>query len=77
MWLDREIRSALASGDIDLAQSFVELAADRGVQLDPALVGRSTKRRRTKAQLLNTAGRFLYGFWTGAPTDSASWLEQP
>src|ERR1700733_12657325 len=34
---EREIRDALVSGDIDLAQSFVELAADRGVSIDPAL----------------------------------------
>ncbi|HEY1475886.1 MAG TPA: hypothetical protein VGF53_17585 [Pseudolabrys sp.] len=33
----REINGALASGDADLAQSFVALAAERHVTLDPAL----------------------------------------
>jgi hypothetical protein len=34
---EREIQSALAAGDDDLAQSFLDLAADRGVAVDPAL----------------------------------------
>src|SRR5579862_921664 len=34
-----EIRAALAQGDTDLAQSFLDLAADRGVAVDPALAG--------------------------------------
>src|ERR1700730_7276594 len=31
---EREIRVALTAGDMDLAQSFVELAADRNVAID-------------------------------------------
>ena len=34
---EHEIRAALAADDTDLAQSFVELAADRGVAVDPAV----------------------------------------
>ena len=37
---EREIGAALASGDVDLAQSFVALAAERGVAIDPALAPR-------------------------------------
>ena len=43
---EREIRSALASGDSDLAQSFVALAADRGVAIDPTLAAEVKARER-------------------------------
>src|SRR5690242_6424786 len=38
---EREIRAALAGNDPELAQSFVELARERGVTIDPALVGKA------------------------------------
>jgi len=69
---EREIRSALASGDIDLAQSFVALATGRGVAIDPALADQVTKATATQASAANTAGRFVRGLWTGEPTDLAS-----
>jgi hypothetical protein len=69
---EREIRSALAAGDLDLAQSFLELAAERGVNVDPALVGRVEEARTNAASPTGTAGRFLHGLWTGEPTDLAS-----
>jgi hypothetical protein len=69
---EREIGTALASGDIELAQSFLDLAAERGVQVDPALIDR-LKDARTKAESATyTAGRFVQGLWTGEPTDVAS-----
>src|SRR5262245_66594328 len=34
----REIKAALAANDADLAQSFLELARDRRVSVEPALV---------------------------------------
>ena len=34
---EREIRDALAASDLDLAQSFLDLAADRGISVDVAL----------------------------------------
>src|SRR5437588_3952231 len=33
----REIESALAADDADLAQSFLDLARERGIPVDPAL----------------------------------------
>ena len=69
---EREIRSALASGDVDLAQSFVALAADRGVAVDPALAGQVKDASAKHDSAANTAGRFVHGLWTGEPTDLAS-----
>jgi hypothetical protein len=69
---EREIRSALAAGDCDLAQSFVELAAARSVAIDPALAD-AVKQAQTKAgSVAGTAGRFVQGLWTGEPVDGAS-----
>ena len=69
---EREIRAALATGDNDLAQSFVELAADRSVTIDPALAD-DVKQAQVKAgSVSGTAGRFIQGLWTGEPVDGAS-----
>src|SRR5215472_4285996 len=43
---EREIRSALAAGDVELAQSFVALAAERDVSVDPALADTLTQTER-------------------------------
>jgi hypothetical protein len=69
---EREIRSALAAGDNDLAQSFVELAADRAVRVDPALAGEVKAAQAKADSVVNTAGRFMQGLWTGEPVDLAS-----
>jgi hypothetical protein len=69
---EREISSALATGDTDLAQSFLDLAADRGVAVDPALAGNVKQARDKAASLPNTAGHFVQGLWTGEPVDLAS-----
>jgi hypothetical protein len=73
---EREIRNALAVGDVDLAQSFVALAAERDLPIDPALPGQVKEQvRETEADqqtLTNAAGRFVRGLWTGEPTDIAS-----
>jgi hypothetical protein len=69
---EREIRSALAAGDVDLAQSFVELAAERNVTIDPALPEKIKEANAEQHTLTNTAGRFVYGLWTGEPSDLAS-----
>jgi hypothetical protein len=68
----REISAALAAGDIDLAQSFVDLAIERGVEVDPALIDRLKDARTEAASTMHTAGRFVQGLWTGEPTDVAS-----
>jgi len=69
---EREIRSALAAGDIDLAQSFVELAADCNVSLEPALAGEVQEASADQGSVVNSAARFMRGFWTGEPTDLVS-----
>ena len=69
---EREISAALATDDSDLAQSFVALAADRGVAVDPALIARVKDAQAKDASLTHTAGRFVQGFWTGEPADPAS-----
>jgi hypothetical protein len=69
---EREIGAALAAGDSDLAQSFVELAADRDVTVDPALADRVKAAQVEDASLTHTAGRFVQGLWTGEPVDGAS-----
>ena len=69
---EREIRSALAAGDLDLAQSFVDLAAERGVAIDPALPAQLKQTEADQQTFSNTAGRFVHGLWSGEPTDFAS-----
>ncbi len=69
---EREINAALAAGDVDLAQSFLELAADRGVAVDPQLIDKVKEAKTKAASVTQTAGRFVHGLWTGEPTDIAS-----
>ena len=68
----RDISAALASGDFDLAQSFVTLAADRNLAIDPALAAKVEDESAQQSSVANTAGRFVHGLWTGEPTDLAS-----
>ena len=69
---EREIRDALAAGDVDLAQSFVALAAERNVPIDPALPDKLKETEADQNTFANRAGRFVHGLWTGEPTDFAS-----
>src|SRR5215467_275424 len=46
---EREIEAALAAGDVDLANSFADLAADRGIAIDPALAVRLADANSTSA----------------------------
>jgi hypothetical protein len=69
---EREIRDALASGDVDLAQSFVALAAERNVPIDPGLSDELKQTEADQSSFANTAGRFVHGLWTGEPSDLAS-----
>jgi hypothetical protein len=69
---EREIRAALAAGDTDLAQSFVELATDRSVALEPALADEVKQAQVKASSVTGTAGRFVQGLWTGEPVDAAS-----
>jgi len=69
---EREIGAALSAGDVDLAQSFLDLSADRGVAVDPALADKVKKAQTDATSATHTAGRFVKGLWTGEPTDLAS-----
>jgi hypothetical protein len=69
---EREIRSALTTGDINLAQSFVELAGSANVSIDAALTDQVQKVTADQSSGINMAARFVHGFWTGEPTDLAS-----
>ncbi len=69
---EREIGAALAADDSELAKSFVELAADRGIAVDPQLSDRVKAGQVKDASLSHTAGRFVQGLWTGEPVDVAS-----
>ena len=63
----REIASALDAGDTELAESFVALARERGIALDPKLAARVDAARATEASAAHQAGVFAHGLVTGEP----------
>ena len=65
----REIEAALAAKDADLAQSFLDLARDRKVTVDPALVARVEDANSAQAAAVRAAGSFAQGFIVGEPQD--------
>jgi len=67
----REIEGALAADDADLAQSFLALARDRGIAIDPALAAKVEAAGAPSAQAVRTAKSFFTGLVTGAPDDLA------
>ena len=69
---EQGIRDALSAGDTDLAGSFVALAADRKVPIDPNLADAVKEKAAKQTTFANTAGRFVRGFWSGEPVDLAS-----
>jgi hypothetical protein len=66
---DREIRSALAANDLDLANSFRDLARERDVLVDPALAARVETANSRTATAMRAAGTFGRGLLTGEPDD--------
>jgi hypothetical protein len=66
-----EIEKALAADDADLAASFLALARDRGIAVDPALAARAEAAGAPAAQATHNAKSFAYGLVTGAPDDLA------
>jgi hypothetical protein len=67
----REIEAALEARDADLAQSFVDLAADRHVAIDPSLVERVKGAAAEAATARHKAKSFTRGLITGEPDDMA------
>jgi hypothetical protein len=65
----REIEAALKANDIDLAQSFLDLARDRNVTIDAALVARIDQANSPSATSKRAASSFALGLITGEPDD--------
>src|SRR5262245_1975241 len=68
----REIAAALADHDTELAESFVALARERGISLDPALIERVAEESHVAATTAHGVGQFVRGFVTGEPDDLLS-----
>jgi hypothetical protein len=66
-----EIEKALDAGDPELAASFLELARDRGITVDPQLAARVEAANAPSAQVVRAAASFGNGLITGAPDDLA------
>jgi hypothetical protein len=67
-----EIKAALAAGDVELARSFVDLADEQSVALDPLLLQRVSEAEALDKSTVRTAGRFVHGFISGEPDDISS-----
>jgi hypothetical protein len=67
----REIESALGANDPDLAVSFLALAQDRNVAVDPGLAGQVEAARAAAASASHAVGSFAQGLITGEPADMA------
>jgi hypothetical protein len=67
----REIEAALAAKDADLAQSFVMLANERKVALEPALTEKVNVAVAEAATTRHAAESFAMGLVTGEPNDMA------
>lgn len=67
----QEIEAALAAGDIDLADSFAELADERGIALAPELAARIKAAHAPAASALRHAASFARGLVSGQPDDMA------
>jgi hypothetical protein len=66
----REIEAALAVGDTELAESFLELARERNIAVDPALAARIGA--DTADATARGVGQFVRGLVIGEPDDLAS-----
>ena len=69
---EREIAAALKANDVDLAESFVALAEERGLAVDPALAAQVRTATTASAQTARGAGQFIRGFIVGEPDDLMS-----
>ena len=66
---EQEIEAALAADDVDLANSFVDLAAERGIAIRPELLARLQDANSTSANAVRNVRSFTWGLVTGEPTD--------
>jgi hypothetical protein len=65
----REIEEALAADDVDLANSFVALAADRGIAIGPDLAERVKAANAPAASTARNTKSFVRGLVIGEPSD--------
>lgn len=70
--VEQNIESALAAGDADLANSFVELAREKNVALDDAMLTRVRDAVAEENSPSHFAKRFATGLVTGTADDVAS-----
>lgn len=66
-----EIEEALAAGDVELAQSFIALAQEKGIPVDPVLVTRIADANSASANAVRAGAHFVRGLVTGEPNDLA------
>jgi hypothetical protein len=66
---EREINAALAADDADLAKSFLDLARDHNVPVDPVLAEKVDVALADAASTSRSLGSFARGFITGEPED--------
>jgi hypothetical protein len=69
--VEREINAALSGNDPDLAKSFLELAQDSNVPVDPALSEKVKVATQEAAGAAHSIGSFARGLVTGEPDDLA------
>jgi hypothetical protein len=67
--IKREIETALAANDADLAKSFVDLAKDRGIAVESVLAEKVTAAVAEANSTTHMAETFARGFVTGEPDD--------
>src|SRR5262245_29849554 len=65
----REIDAALAANDADLARSFLDLARDHNVAIDPVLAERVERANAAVAVAARSVGSFARGLITGEAED--------
>ncbi len=66
---EQEIAAALAADDVDLANSFAELAGERGIVLRPDLAERIEAANSASANAARNVGHFARGLVMGEPDD--------
>ena len=66
----REIDAALVAEDVDLADSFVALADERGIALPSELMARVTAAHAMAASTIRNVKDFAHGLVTGQPDDA-------
>jgi hypothetical protein len=67
---EREINAALAASDADLANSFLELAREQNVTVDPALAKKVEQAVAAAGSTSHGLETFARGFVTGEPEDA-------